>query len=462
MKKKFLLVFLYLFCVCFTENEILSFRKRHYVKSDTNKKVIEVSSSIPNNEFTLKINNIAKKEITECSPKEKDLTIFYCFISSYGEYKFDCDNGKYNCDQSIFVYSSYEELFKITPLRETDCLFHKESFSYTVEINEENPNSIDLNNIQIFAYSPKSIVKQINSTEVINFTREISDDGKKAKFTINPYHTRNQYIVRITENEDYDDTLGKIQSFSFTEVEIHDNYFFPSLHKIRVYSDFCNFEPDSLILKNGIEKFKLTCNKKSKFYFSKYFYCYFDETITKYGKMDLYFQNVLLKENILSLRPMDQLSFDVSVINDEPHKEVTFIIKDGNGDEFTLDAINKFHVENKDDFETKMIIFYIGFNLYYYKNDDRLSVTFKYLKGIHYTGIKLERKLYEDENLENAKELYYIFDSSSKLSYYEELDQLTINDLFVVGDLTENYFRKLFQKREFKFHFRRSKKFIWI
>ena len=277
-----------------------------------------------NNEFTLKINNIAKKEITECSPKEKNLTIFYCFISSYGEYKFDCDNGKYNCDQSIFVYSSYEELFKITPLRDTDCLFHKESFSYTVEINEENPNSIDLNNIQIFAYSPKSIVKQINSTEVINFTREISDDGKKAKFTINPYHTRNQYIVRITENEDYDDTLGKIQSFSFTEVEIHDNYFFPSLHKIRVYSDFCNFEPDSLILilKNGNEEFKLTCNKKSKFYFSKYFYCYFDETITKYGKMDLYFQNVLLKENILSLRPMDQLSLNVYVINDESNKEI--------------------------------------------------------------------------------------------------------------------------------------------
>ena len=291
MKNTILITFLFLLSICIGQEEVFfKFPKRHYVKSNTAKQVIEVNSSIPNNNLTLYINNLAKNEKTKCSSKKDDLNIFYCFISSYGEYKFSYtfNETNYVYNENLFVYSSYEklfkissknskcyfhneELFKITPLRETDCLFHKENFSYTVEINQKNPNSIDLDNIQIFAYSPKSIVKQINSTEVINFTREISDDRKKAKFTINLNHTRNQYIVRITENEDYDDTLGKIQSFSFTEVEIHDNYFFPSLHKIRVYSDFCSFEPDSLILKAGNEKFNLKCNSSSRFYFSKYF-----------------------------------------------------------------------------------------------------------------------------------------------------------------------------------------------
>ena len=260
MQNKILLIFLFLISIGIAQEEeeiIFKFPKTHYVKSNTAKKVIEVNSSISNDNLTLYINNTAKNEMTKCTPKKDDLNIFYCFISSYGEYKFNYtfNNKNYQYDQSLFVVSSYEKLFKITPSRISNCFYHKEIFSYTVELTNEYSDSIDLNNIQVFAYSPKSIVKQINSTEVIYFERELIS-ATKAIFTINGEHTRNQFIVRITENEDYDDILGTINSFSFTEVEIHDNFFFPSLGKIRFYSDFCSFEPDSLKLKNQVQNYK--------------------------------------------------------------------------------------------------------------------------------------------------------------------------------------------------------------
>ncbi len=446
MQNKILLIFLFLISICIAQEEeeiIFKFPKTHYVKSNTAKKVIEVNSSISNDNLTLYINNTAKNEMTKCTPKKDDLNIFYCFISSYGEYKFNYtfNNINYQYDQSLFVVSSYEKLFKITPSRNSNCFYHKEIFSYTVELTNEYSDSIDLNNIQVFAYSPKSIVKQINSTEVIYFERELIS-ATKAIFTINGEHTRNQFIVRITENEDYDDTLGNINSFSFTKVTINDNFFFPSLGKIRFYSDFCNFEPDFLILKteNKQDTFILNC-EPLKCYFSKYCYCYFDKKIvTKYGKMELFYNETSLKKYILSIKPLSQISLNTSKSNNSNYKEVTFEIIDDNGDEFTLEAINKFYVEYGDDFEQNMKTFYKGFNLNYSDFDDKLSVTFKYLRGVYYKGIKLERILYEDEKIHTALDLYYYFDSSSNLYFYAKLDDLRIEpDLFVVGDLTDNY-----------------------
>ena len=443
MKNKILFVLLYLVCICLTQDKlILKFTKRHYVNPDSVKKVIEVTSSISNKLLTLKIENKANDDIKQCTPKNNDDFVFYCFISSIGQYNFKYiyDNIPSTYGESIFVVSSYTNLFTITPSRHSNCYFHKEIFSYTVQVNEPYLKSIDLNNIQIFAYSPKSIIKQINSTEVIYFQRNLIN-ATKAIFTINGEHTRNQYIVRITENEDYDDTLGNINSFSFTDVQINDNFFFPSLGKIRFYSDFCSFQPDSLILQTQNSKtFFLKCNTL-KCYFSKYCYCYFDPTqVTEYGKMDLYFQNTLLKQDILSIKPLSQISLITSTSNDIDYKEVTFEIIDDNGDEFTLEAINKFYIEYGDDFEQNMKTFYKGFNLNYSDVEDKLSVTFKYLKGVYYKGIKLERILYEDEDFNTALDLYYNFDSFSDLYFYEKLDDLRIEpDLFVVGDLTQNY-----------------------
>ena len=233
MKNKILFVLFYLVCICLTEDKlILKFTKRHYVNPDSVKKIIEVTSSISNKLVTLNIENKANNQIKPCTPKNNDDFVFYCFISSIGEYKFSYTylGNTYQYSQSIFVYSSYNALFDIIPSRNANCFYHKEIFSYIVKVKNKYKHSINLNNIQIFAYNPKSLIKQINSTEVLNFTRIVTNKTY-ATFTINSNHTRNQFIVRITENEDFDDTLGKIHTFSFTEVEIHDRFFFPCLKK---------------------------------------------------------------------------------------------------------------------------------------------------------------------------------------------------------------------------------------
>ncbi len=333
MKIKILFVLLYLVCICLSQNTLLlKFTKRHYVNPDSVKKVIEVTSSISNQLLTLYIENVAKNDIKQCTPKNNDASVFYCFISSIGKYNFiylhNSQNNTYA--QSIFVVSSYIDLFTITASRDSNCYIHEESISYTVKVKTPYLNSIDLNNIQIFAYSPKSIIKQINSTETINFTSVVDNQIQQANFTINGTHTRNQYIVRITENEDYEDTLGNINSFSFTKVTINDNFFFPSLGKIRFYSDFCNFEPDFLILKteNKQDTFILNC-EPLKCYFSKYCYCYFDKKIvTKYGKMELFYNETSLKKYILSIKPLSQISLNTSTSKNSNYKEVTFEIID--------------------------------------------------------------------------------------------------------------------------------------
>ena len=172
MKNKILFVLLYLVYISLTQNTLnLNFPKMHYVNPDSVKKVIEVTSSISKADLTLNIENNVNNDIKKCTPKNDDDFVFYCFISSIGEYKFNYiyNSKSYIYDKSIFVVSSYEKLFKITPSRNSNCFYHKEIFSYTVELTNEYSDSIDLNNIQVFAYSPKSIVKQINSTEVIHF-----------------------------------------------------------------------------------------------------------------------------------------------------------------------------------------------------------------------------------------------------------------------------------------------------
>ena len=157
MNNKIILVLLYLVYFCLTQSTLsLKFPKIHYVNQNSEKKVIEVISSIPNNIMTLNINHIKNKNSQQCTPKNDDEKIFYCFISSIGEYNFNyIYNGKTGIyAKSIFVVSSYKDLFTITPSRNSNCYFHKESISYTVQVNQRYLKSIDLNNIQIFAYSP--------------------------------------------------------------------------------------------------------------------------------------------------------------------------------------------------------------------------------------------------------------------------------------------------------------------
>ena len=56
MQNKILLIFLFLISICIAQEEeeiIFKFPKTHYVKSNTAKKVIEVNSSISNDNLTL-------------------------------------------------------------------------------------------------------------------------------------------------------------------------------------------------------------------------------------------------------------------------------------------------------------------------------------------------------------------------------------------------------------------------
>ena len=52
----------------------------------------------------------------------------------------------------------------------------------------------------------------------------------------------NQYYIKVTENKDFEDPLGVIDSINFTNVRA-DDYFYPDMGKIRFVVDTCNFRP---------------------------------------------------------------------------------------------------------------------------------------------------------------------------------------------------------------------------
>ena len=455
MKNKinFLMLFLFLLSFSYEENEGpigFEFKKTIYIKPTPGTKLIPVKTSRTNNICRLYING------TQCIANEEEKSMFYCPVQEIGVYNFSYifNKTEYQILQNISVFSSMEDIFIITPSRETKCLFDDETLSYTVEVVNENI-SVNFSNIQIFAYAPENKhnkVKVNEKIETIVFDVEIIDDYK-AIFTLKSTHLNKQYIVRVTENFDYDDTLGKIQSFTFTELTF-DEYFYPFSKTIRIKSILCEFKPDKLTLKGSGMEYPIICNESSKFYYSNFYYCYFNENIDSYGKMDIYFHNQLIKKDIISSKPIEEISINTRY---EEHIEyincnrfgctkiryIRFIISSAN-DYFHIGAINRLYVEHGDYFETSTKIYErnVRYSNYGKLNYDGNTIFFDYLntKGEFFKVLKLERTLFENEKIHKVQHLTYIIPNPSNV-YCDKLDNIYFNpDLIVMGNLdTNNY-----------------------
>ena len=420
-----------------------TFNKTVYILGNSVKKVIPVYANRTNNVLDLYING------TLCEPKYNEKFAFYCPITEIGFYTFSYqyNSTNYTIPQEIFVVNKMTDIFNITPSRETKCLFDDEKISFTVEAINENL-TINLSNIQVFAYAPpnKYNTKKVkNLTESILFESEVIDDNK-AIFTLNSPHLNKQYIVRITENFDYDDTLGKIQSFTFTELGF-DSYFYPNSQRIRIQSNLCEFKPDTLVFKNSENKeFEVNCNESSTFYYSNYYYCYFNETIEYNGKMDIYFHNQKIKSNIIASVPFDEISIIFS--NEDFNKKSCnycevqrwkrIKIKSAN-DKFNVTSINKVYVEHGDDFETskkiyeRSVSFSSNGHLYFNWTEDVMYYEYRNIKGEINRIVKLERILFEDEKILTAKYLTY---KCNFVTYSDALDEISFqNPYFVTGNI---------------------------
>ena len=457
MKNKinFLILFLFLLSFSYEENEGpigFEFKKTIYIKPTPGTKLIPVKTSRTNNICRLYING------TQCIANEEEKSMFYCPVQELGVYNFSYifNKTEYQILQNISIFSSMEDIFIITPSRETKCLFDDETLSYTLEVLNENI-SVNFSNIQIFAYAPENKhnkVKVNKKIETIVFDVEIIDDYK-AIFTLNSTHLNKQYIVRVTENFDYDDTLGKIQSFTFTELTF-DEYFYPFSKTIRIKSNLCEFKPDKLTLIGSGMEYPIICNESSKFYYSNFYYCYFNEEIDFYGKMNIYFHNQLIKKDIISSKPIEEISINtryeehIEKINCDRFNRncdiiryIRFIISSAN-DYFHIGAINRLYVEHGDYFETSTKIYErnVRYSNYGKLNYDGNTIFFDYLntKGEFFKVLKLERTLFENEKIHKVQHLTYIIPNPSNV-YCDKLDNIYFNpDLIVMGNLdTNNY-----------------------
>ena len=132
-----LILFLFLLSFSYEENEGplgFEFKKTLYIKPTPGTKLIPVKTSRTNNICRLYING------TQCIANEEEKSMFYCPVQELGVYSFSYifNKTEYQISQNISIFSSMDDIFKITPSRETKCLFDDETLSYTVEVLNKN------------------------------------------------------------------------------------------------------------------------------------------------------------------------------------------------------------------------------------------------------------------------------------------------------------------------------------
>jgi hypothetical protein len=247
--------------------------------------------------------------------------------------------------------------------------------------------------------------------------------------------TLNQYEIRVTENNDYEDNLGIIDKITFTDVYA-DEYFYPDLYKIRFIYDFCDFKPDKFTLvDNNNNKYVINCNKTYIYYNSRSLFCYFNENINYYGNMDVYFGNELIKENIFASKTFRKVNFQTNSNIDVSNRLITYKISDPIN-EFYMDSVNFIYIQLNDGFNIREHIYQRDSNnetdIKLLLDNNILEVNILYKRGIIYTAIKLERKLFEDENIQFADDPYKFLN--------EQINQETLEKIYFEPDfiLLEN------------------------
>ena len=424
------------------------FPRTIYVKKDSNKKVITISS--PNikeddyRDIKLYIRTFSQNETenyTQCVNATNNTSIFHCILTSNGtydfKYKVDDEEFKY-LNEKIYVYNSIDEIFTYSSSRDTNCYFHNESFYYT--LNKKKGINLNYVNFQVYAYHPKSIRKNISQPIIIELKRNENEYFFKNE------HTLRQYEIRVTQNRDFEDPIGIIQNITFTNINV-DNYFYPEYGKIRFSSDFCDFKPNSFVLTDeDNNNYTIKCSKNYIYYNTRSLFCYFNENINKYGNMKVYFGGGEIG-NVYSSRTLNKTQF--TRIKNEKIIEnnveyIHYVISDITN-EFYMSSLNKLYVNLFNGVENNYHTYdknsNSGTDKKLYFNDNHLSIKIKYERGINYTAIKLEREIFEDENIQTAYDVYY---NLNELIYEFILDTIYFEPNFIVlptsNFITGNYF----------------------
>ena len=327
---------------------------------------------------------INKNEYSKCT---KHNTYFNCLLNSYGIFKFKYSNSnksEIELDKKVYVYDSFDKLFDISIERNVSCYHTKEKIIY--RLTEKQANIID--NIDI--------ILQNDQNEIIKFVKEnntfISAQEKK---------DNSNYILKIIENddEDKDNYLYKKENIQFTNVNVKYNYFFPKLKKM-IFNSNCDFQPNNIQLNNTY----FSCNRNSKYNsITKEYFCYLNDTYSSYGKVNIFFQNELISENIFSSKLINETIFDVKVEQmTKNFKEYRNILITNSLNDFYLDSINNVYINysdySKEPIKYNKIEDKDSFNISY--NNLYFSLYISYEFGYSYDLYKLEREIFSDESIE--------------------------------------------------------------
>ena len=225
MKTISLLTFLTLLTLSFQATILqFNFPRTIYVKKDSIKKVITISSpSIEEDDYRdIKVyirtfDNEEKENYTQCVNATNNAAVFHCIITRNGTYDFryKVNDEEYQyLNEKIYVYKSIDEIFTYTSTRNTNCYFHNESFTFT--LNKVNGVNLNYEDFQVYAYHPKSIIKNISQPIIIELNRNNN------QYIFNHEHTLKQYEIRVTQNKDFEDSLGILQNIAFTNISVDD------------------------------------------------------------------------------------------------------------------------------------------------------------------------------------------------------------------------------------------------
>ena len=235
IKKEIFFIYFFLLLNILCQNQIavtqiqFTFQRTIYVKTNNKTKVIPIKTLNDTEKYDIKLfiteNSINKTEnYIQCGHGTNDTTIFHCTITKNGTYyfRYKCDDENYQyLNQKVYVYNSLDEILTFTQSRNTSCYYHNEIFSYTLTINKRV--DISYSNINVYAYYPKSIKKNVSKPISILLYNNYSHENQ---YFFNSNHTMNQYYIKVTENKDFEDPLGIIDSINFTNVRV-DDYFYP-------------------------------------------------------------------------------------------------------------------------------------------------------------------------------------------------------------------------------------------
>ncbi len=456
------ILFIYILLINLCLNQISEtkinfiFQRTIYVKPNNKTKIISISTSNNTEKNDIKLfiteNSINNTEnYVQCGHGTNDKSIFHCKITSNGSYyfRYQFEEEKYQyLNQIVNVYNSIDEILTFKKSRETNCYYHNEIFSYTLTINK----GINLNysNINVFAYYPKSLLK--NVSEPISHLLHNNKSNENV-YVFNSNHSMNQYYIKVTENKDFEDPFGIIDSINFTNVRA-DDYFYPEMGKIRFVVDNCNFKPKNFVLfdKNN-KSYEIKCNKTSIFYNSKSLFCYFNEKIDYYGPMKIFYGDGLIINNIFSTKTFSKGLFkekneDIFEINGTKYVNYTISLNNNYFESFYMNSINKAYIN---------IINMTHDNIHIFERDvnaesdmkinlneyNTLYILLKYDIGYKWTALKLERRIFEDENIQTAISVNY--DLNWKL--FDKLDEIHFDpDVIVLKNsaiISSNFSTKL-------------------